>query len=103
MISRALGPEFGGAIGFVFYIANVLSCALYITGVVEGIVGNFGVGGKRLILLAPLIGWFWIWFIYSSFLKKILKCKHQRDTVTGCRVSFICIVVGQGNPTLGPE
>ena len=80
MISRALGPEFGGAIGFVFYIANVLSCALYITGVVEGIVGNFGVGGKRLILLAPLIGWFG--FIYSSFLKKILKCKHQRDTCT---------------------
>lgn len=46
MISRSLGPEFGGSIGLIFSLANAVACAMYVVGFCESmtdLLKSFGI------------------------------------------------------------
>src|SRR5579871_5340675 len=53
MISRSLGPEFGGSIGLVFYIGQVLNAGMNVVGFVEPLLSNFGELGGELGSILP--------------------------------------------------
>ncbi|XP_046719253.1 LOW QUALITY PROTEIN: solute carrier family 12 member 9 [Silurus meridionalis] len=75
MISRALGPEFGGSIGIMFFFANVCGSALYVLGLVEAILATFGRPGEGLghapeYAVMP-VGYWWS-LLYASVI--LLLC-----------------------------
>ncbi|XP_056139503.1 solute carrier family 12 member 9 [Lampris incognitus] len=69
MISRALGPEFGGSIGIMFFLANVCGSALYVLGLVEAIVATFGVPEDGATMTLPyqvLPSGYWWSLLYAT-------------------------------------
>ncbi|KAF3934122.1 hypothetical protein ABW19_dt0210240 [Dactylella cylindrospora] len=46
LISRSLGPEFGGSIGIVFYLGYVLNTGMNAVGLVDCIMNNYGIGSE---------------------------------------------------------
>ncbi|CAH2269227.1 jg1747 [Pararge aegeria aegeria] len=68
MISRTLGPEFGGAIGTLFFFANVVSSALCISACTEAMVENFGPNGYLVGDSPGLPDGPWYRFLYRSAL-----------------------------------
>jgi len=73
MISRALGPEFGGAIGLMFFLANVAATALYVFGMVEAITSYFGSGGLLV--------------------DNVLKSSYSWNYLYGSVILLVCFVI----------
>lgn len=72
MISRTLGPEFGGAIGTLFFLANVVGSALAISGCAEGIVENLGPSGYYGGEMGIIPDGRWWRFLYCTMVNTLL-------------------------------
>jgi potassium/chloride transporter 9 len=70
MISRTLGPEFGGSIGTLFFLANVVGAGLAITGCTEGLIENFGPAGG--LVKEGLPDGRWWRFFYCSLINTLI-------------------------------
>lgn len=49
MISRSLGPEFGGSIGLIFSLANAVACSMYVVGFCESMNDLLKSFGEKII------------------------------------------------------
>ncbi|XP_023259907.1 solute carrier family 12 member 9-like [Seriola lalandi dorsalis] len=79
MISRALGPEFGGSIGIMFFFANVCGSALYILGLVEAILSAFGIPEEGAAHVAGL--------------HQVLPTGYWWSLLYGTVLLFLCFIV----------
>ncbi|KAJ8338158.1 hypothetical protein SKAU_G00371240 [Synaphobranchus kaupii] len=95
MISRSLGPEFGGSIGLMFYLANVCACGVYILGLVEAILDIFGQdpGSSVAEGVRVLPQGYWYGVLYSSvvLLVCLLVCLVGAQIYS--RASFLILLV----------
>ena len=68
MISRALGPELGASIGLMFFLANAAAVAMYIFGICETLLADFGPNGQLLPngTMASMPGGQWPEYGYGS-------------------------------------
>ncbi|XP_048853818.1 solute carrier family 12 member 9 [Brienomyrus brachyistius] len=68
MISRSLGPEFGGSIGLMSYLSKVCACGVYVLGLVEAILNIFGRDPASQVSegLRVLPQGYWYTVLYSS-------------------------------------
>lgn len=62
LISRSLGPEFGGSIGIVFYLGFVFNTSMNAIGLIDCITLNFGKKGGNWAQILPEGQWFsYLW------------------------------------------
>jgi potassium/chloride transporter 9 len=57
LISRSLGPEFGGSIGIVYYLGSVFNTSLNAVGLIDCLIENFGTHGGDMAEWLPQSYW----------------------------------------------
>ncbi|MEW6358349.1 MAG: amino acid permease [Planctomycetota bacterium] len=97
LISRSLGPEFGGAIGVVLYLAQAIAVALHLIGFTEAFTANLaprypflaGPMGMRMVAMAACFLLFLAAYFSASWALKV------QYAILACLVlSLVSFIVG---------
>jgi potassium/chloride transporter 9 len=91
MISRSLGPEFGGAIGIIFFIGQILNSSLNVVGFIEPLLVNFGNLDGELFRWLP-VSYLWQ-ILYSTILLAICTCVALVGSALVSKTAFWLFIV----------
>ncbi|XP_062392359.1 solute carrier family 12 member 9 [Sardina pilchardus] len=98
MISRSLGPEFGGSIGLMFFLAKVCACGVYVLGLVEALLAVFGQdpasGQASGLRVLPQGYWFTVLYGSVVLLLCLLVCLVGSHIYA--RAAFLILLVVTG-------
>ena len=87
MISRTLGPQLGGSVGLLFYLANVVSGSLYAAGFAETLVSTLGPNGS----LVPGLLYEGKWYSFGYALAIMSAC--LAISLVGARLFSKCVII----------
>ncbi|XP_076024377.1 solute carrier family 12 member 9 isoform X2 [Genypterus blacodes] len=93
MISRSLGPEFGGSIGLMFFLAKVFACGEYVLGLVEAILDIFGSEPESAGGVRGLPQGYWYTVLYSSVILLLCLLVCLVGAHIYCRTAFVILLV----------
>lgn len=95
MISRSLGPEFGGSIGLMFFLAKVFACGEYVLGLVEALLDVFGSdpesGVSEGVRVLPQGYWYAVLYSSVVLLLCLLVCLVGAHIYS--RTAFVILLV----------
>ncbi|XP_071391006.1 solute carrier family 12 member 9 [Centroberyx affinis] len=95
MISRSLGPEFGGSIGLMFFLAKVCACGVYVLGLVEAILDVFGLDPESSVSagVRVLPQGYWYTVLYSSIVLLLCLLVCLVGAHIYARTAFVILLV----------
>ncbi|CAN3376158.1 hypothetical protein DIURU_003763 [Diutina rugosa] len=91
MISRSLGPEFGGAVGIIFCLGQVLNSSLNVVGLIEPILVNFGQESGVIAKVLPT--GYWPQFGYSSILLAVCTAVAMVGAQLVSKTGFFLFII----------
>lgn len=93
LISRSLGPEFGGSIGIVFYLGLVFNTSLNSAGLITCFIENFGVdSGSWHPWMLEGFKWQYLWATIVLLVCTII-CLAGSGLFARCSNALLCILV----------
>lgn len=92
MLSRSLGVEFGGAIGVIFFIGQVLNSSMNVAGVIEPLMYNFSSSNGAVANILPE-GYWWQFGYCTLFLFLCIIVSLIGSNAVSKAGTYLCIIL----------
>jgi potassium/chloride transporter 9 len=93
LISRSLGPEFGGSIGIVYYLGSVFNTSLNAVGLIDCLIENFGTHGGNMAEWLPQSYWWQFLWATVILVASTIVCLAGSGLFARCSNGLLVILL----------